>query len=65
MCLTCWRSNWIPIRKFTQQGVPLKERGDYGLHAAFKSVFPIVSYSGNAALEYVDYTLGYACVRRQ
>jgi DNA-directed RNA polymerase subunit beta len=45
-------------RKFTQQGVPLDERGDYGLHAAFKSVFPIVSYSGNAALEYVDYKLG-------
>ena len=45
-------------RKFTQQGVPLSERGDYGLHAAFKSVFPIVSYSGNAALEYVDYKLG-------
>ncbi|MEE4146926.1 MAG: DNA-directed RNA polymerase subunit beta, partial [Halieaceae bacterium] len=45
-------------RKFTQQGVPLNERGDYGLHAAFKSVFPIVSYSGNAALEYVDYNLG-------
>src|SRR5210317_1429723 len=45
-------------RKFTQQGVPLDQRGDYGLHAAFKSVFPIVSYSGNAALEYVDYKLG-------
>jgi len=45
-------------RKFTQQGVSLDERGDYGLHAAFKSVFPIVSYSGNAALEYVDYRLG-------
>ena len=45
-------------RKFTQQGVALDQRGDYGLHAAFKSVFPIVSYSGNAALEYVDYKLG-------
>jgi DNA-directed RNA polymerase subunit beta len=45
-------------RKFTQQGTPLDQRGDYGLHAAFKSVFPIVSYSGNAALEYVDYNLG-------
>jgi DNA-directed RNA polymerase subunit beta len=45
-------------RKLTQAGVPLEERGDYGLHAAFKSVFPIVSYSGNAALEYVDYALG-------
>jgi DNA-directed RNA polymerase subunit beta len=45
-------------RKFTQQDLPPEERGDYGLHAAFKSVFPIVSYSGNAALEYVDYKLG-------
>ena len=45
-------------RKFTQHGVSLEDRDDYGLHAAFKSVFPIVSYSGNAALEYVDYRLG-------
>ena len=45
-------------RKFTQDGVPVEERGEYGLHAAFKSVFPIASYSGNAALEYVDYSLG-------
>jgi DNA-directed RNA polymerase subunit beta len=28
------------------------------LHGALKSVFPIVSYSGNAALEYVSYVLG-------
>src|SRR6266704_2116446 len=28
------------------------------LHAAFKSVFPISSYSGNASLEYVSYRLG-------
>ena len=34
------------------------ERLESGLHAAFKSVFPIVSYSGNAALEYVSYRLG-------
>ncbi|GAA4099499.1 DNA-directed RNA polymerase subunit beta [Zhongshania borealis] len=45
-------------KKFTQQGIPAGERGEYGLHAAFKSIFPIVSYSGNAALEYVDYVLG-------
>ena len=45
-------------RKFTQHGTSLDERDDHGLHAAFKSVFPIVSYSGNAALEYVDYRLG-------
>jgi DNA-directed RNA polymerase subunit beta len=44
--------------KFTQQHLPTRERADIGLHAAFKSVFPIVSYSGNAALEYVDYQLG-------
>ena len=31
---------------------------DIGLNAAFRSVFPIVSYSGNAALEYVSYRLG-------
>ena len=45
-------------RKFTQEDVPPAERLETGLHAAFKSVFPIVSYSGNAALEYVDYSLG-------
>ncbi|MCY4427628.1 MAG: DNA-directed RNA polymerase subunit beta [Halieaceae bacterium] len=45
-------------RKFTQADVPLDERTEHGLHAAFKSVFPILSYSGNAALEYVDYYLG-------
>jgi DNA-directed RNA polymerase subunit beta len=45
-------------RKFTQSDTPVDERGDHGLHAAFRSVFPIVSYSGNAALEYVDYSLG-------
>jgi DNA-directed RNA polymerase subunit beta len=46
-------------RNFTQEGIRAAERRDIGLHAAFKSVFPIVSYSGNAALEYVDYKLGH------
>ena len=45
-------------RKFLQTDVPLAQRKDCGLHVALKSVFPIVSYSGNAALEYVDYRLG-------
>ncbi|MFL0796046.1 MAG: DNA-directed RNA polymerase subunit beta [Cellvibrionaceae bacterium] len=45
-------------RNFTQADLEPAERLDVGLHAAFKSVFPIVSYSGNAALEYVSYTLG-------
>jgi DNA-directed RNA polymerase subunit beta len=44
--------------RFLQLDVKPSERGEAGLHAAFRSVFPIVSYSGNAALEYVDYRLG-------
>ena len=46
-------------REFLQEHVaPKKKREEKGLHAALKSVFPISSYSGNAALEYVDYRLG-------
>ena len=45
-------------RKFLQADVPEDRREDAGLHAAFKSVFPITSYSGNAILEYVSYRLG-------
>jgi DNA-directed RNA polymerase subunit beta len=44
--------------KFLQVGTSAEERAESGLHAAFKSVFPIASYSGSAALEYVDYRLG-------
>src|SRR5210317_405761 len=44
--------------KFLQTEKMIEDREDIGLHAAFKSVFPIVSYSGNAALEYVSYRLG-------
>ncbi len=44
--------------KFLQTSKTVDEREDKGLHAAFQSVFPIVSYSGNAALEYVSYRLG-------
>ena len=44
--------------RFLQLGVRPSRLKDQGLHAAFRSVFPIVSYSGNAALEYVDYKLG-------
>ena len=45
-------------RNFLQEGKNPVERGELGLHGAFKSVFPMVSFSGNAALEYVDYRLG-------
>src|SRR5499433_274702 len=45
-------------RKFLQVDKPEEQRDRIGLHAAFKSVFPISSYSGNASLEYVSYRLG-------
>ncbi len=45
-------------RDFLQADRKPDELLDKGLHAAFKSVFPIVSYSGSAALEYVSYRLG-------
>jgi DNA-directed RNA polymerase subunit beta len=44
--------------EFLQEHVSLESKINKGLHAAFKSVFPIVSYSGSAALEYVSYRLG-------
>ena len=43
---------------FLQADLAPDGRENNGLHAAFQSVFPIVSYSGNAALEYVHYRLG-------
>lgn len=45
-------------RQFLQEDVDPAKRADRGLHAALKSVFPISSYNGNAALEYVGYKLG-------
>jgi len=45
-------------REFLQEDLEPAKRRDIGLHAALKSVFPISSYSGNAALEYVGYKLG-------
>lgn len=36
----------------------LEEQKKTGLHSAFTSVFPIQSFSGNARLEYVSYSLG-------
>ena len=45
-------------RTFLQDGKTPKNRDDIGLQAAFRSVFPIESYSGNAALEFVEYSLG-------
>lgn len=45
-------------RDFLQTDTKLSEQLNTGLHAAFSSVFPIESFSGNARLEYVGYKLG-------
>ncbi|MCY7294636.1 DNA-directed RNA polymerase subunit beta [Alteromonas sp. a30] len=42
------------FRKF----IEVDSDGQYGLEAAFRSVFPIKSYSGNSELQYVSYRLG-------
>ncbi|QPK63044.1 DNA-directed RNA polymerase subunit beta [Methylomonas sp. LL1] len=43
---------------FLQSGIQPEKRRNNGLHAAFSSVFPVVSHSGYAVLEYVKYRLG-------
>ncbi|MED5535232.1 MAG: DNA-directed RNA polymerase subunit beta, partial [Pseudomonadota bacterium] len=50
----------MSYQKFLQEEAPVppNQRKDMGLHSAFNSVFPIVSYNGSAALEYVSYRLG-------
>jgi len=45
-------------QQFLQAETDPGMRIDQGLQAAFKSVFPIESYNGNAALEFVSYRLG-------
>ena len=44
-------------RHFLQLEKPVVDRNHVGLHAAFSSVFPIISYNNYVALEYVDYRL--------
>jgi len=45
-------------KAFLQADVPADQRNNDGLESTFKSVFPIVSHSGNARLDYVSYQLG-------
>ena len=47
----------IQIESFSKFIEPDAE-GEYGLEAAFRSVFPIKSYSGSAELQYVSYRIG-------
>jgi len=44
--------------QFTQANLAEEDRSEVGLQAAFNSIFPIISNSGNAGLEYVSYRLG-------
>ncbi len=43
-------------KKFLQMDEPPSERDEIGLQGAFKSVFPIIDFAGNASLEFVKYT---------
>ncbi len=45
-------------RQFLQADLAPDSREETGLHASFRSVFPISSYSGTATLEYVSYRIG-------
>ena len=42
---------------FLQRTTPVAQRKNQGLQAAFSSIFPIVSHSGNARLEFVSFAL--------
>src|SRR5215470_18012618 len=44
-------------RAFLQEDTPADARKNEGLQAAFTSIFPISSHSGNARLEFVGYSL--------
>lgn len=45
-------------KAFLQADVPADKRTNDGLQSTFSSVFPIVSHSGNARLDFVSYQLG-------
>jgi DNA-directed RNA polymerase subunit beta len=52
--------NLIALQKssyeeFLQKDIPYKERKDIGLHAVFKSIFPIKDFSSRSQLEYYCY----------
>ncbi len=44
-------------RAFLQEFTPAEQRKNEGLQAAFTSIFPISSHSGNARLEFVGFSL--------
>ncbi|HET9114026.1 MAG TPA: DNA-directed RNA polymerase subunit beta [Burkholderiales bacterium] len=46
------------FRAFLQEDTAPEARANEGLQAAFTSIFPIASHSGNAKLDFVSYVLG-------
>ena len=46
------------FRAFLQEDISPEKRANEGLQAAFSSIFPITSHSGNAKLDFVSYVLG-------
>jgi DNA-directed RNA polymerase subunit beta len=44
--------------QFLQAEIPVAQRQNQGLQAAFTSIFPIIAHSGYARLEFVHYILG-------
>ena len=44
-------------RRFLQEDATEDDQQTSGLHGAFNSIFPIISYSGNVELQYVSYRL--------
>jgi len=45
------------FEKFLQKDVPMDQREDIGLQAAFSSVFPIKDYNETASIEFLGYSL--------
>lgn len=45
---------------FLQKNIPAEEREEKGIHAVFKSVFPIKDFTDTSSLEYVSYSFGTA-----
>jgi DNA-directed RNA polymerase subunit beta len=55
--------NLIEIQKrsferFLQEHISSEKRDDYGLQAAFNSVFPITDYNETASIEFIEYVVG-------
>ncbi|MBI5756793.1 MAG: DNA-directed RNA polymerase subunit beta [Nitrospirae bacterium] len=46
------------FERFLQKDVPLEQREDIGLQAAFSSVFPISDFNTKAILRFTEYSLG-------